>query len=412
MSNETALSTGLDTMAGMEAMAQHIAKSGMFGITNPSQAICLMMLCKSEGIDPILALRRYHLIEGKPSMRADAMAGEFEAHGGLILWHVRNDAAAAATFFSDRKKVDDKAIERAKARFTALDGEDWDAAAALAYPGEDTIIRTFADAVEKKLAMSWKKGENGAKGEWVIKHNWMQSKRQMLTARCVTEGVRLMAPGLIAGIYTPDELEDAKGATQHDAEEGDANAIRAMLAGYMERAENATPHERKRLYGLASDLKVKLQEMGEEAPADSQPDAGMTQVECHPIPPVETTEKPKSDPAPGQTEPRVIHAETEVMPKEPTGPAWESVRWPYGGASSKMLQKTMKELLLDTAQKQADIYAEHMRTKFLAAVEERQEKGESITENDVKLYAAVKEAVDHYQARREEIAGKTQLELK
>jgi hypothetical protein len=41
-----------------------------------------------------------------------------------------------------------------------------------------------------------------------MKHNWRQSPRQMLHARCLSEGVRAIAPGLIAGVYTEDEISD------------------------------------------------------------------------------------------------------------------------------------------------------------------------------------------------------------
>ena len=41
-----------------------------------------------------------------------------------------------------------------------------------------------------------------------MKRNWEQSPRQMLHARCLTEGVRAINPGLVAGVYTEDEIMD------------------------------------------------------------------------------------------------------------------------------------------------------------------------------------------------------------
>ena len=107
--------------------AKDVASSRMFGIDNPNQAVCLMMICQSEGIDPIMALRRYHLIEGRPSMRADAMQGEFMSRGGAIIWHVRTDDMVAATFFADKDEIDEDARTRAASRFDklwALDNEE------------------------------------------------------------------------------------------------------------------------------------------------------------------------------------------------------------------------------------------------------------------------------------------------
>lgn len=186
-------------MADMGTMAQAIAKSGMFGVKDDAQAMSLMLLCQAEGLHPVLALRRYHIIEGKPSMRADALQGEFE-QVGAILWHERTETECSATFFRDKRQVTNEAVKRAKVRYVAMKAGQ--SVAALSEMGELTIIRTIEDAIEKKVAMSWKDQK------WQIKHNWKQSPRQMLHARCLSEGVRAIAPGLIAGIYTEDEILD------------------------------------------------------------------------------------------------------------------------------------------------------------------------------------------------------------
>lgn len=183
----------------MNIMASAIAKSGMFGVRDEAQALSLMLLCQAEGLHPALAVRRYHIIDGKPSMRADALQGEFE-QAGAILWHERNENECSATFFRDKRQVTGEALRRARARYQSI--KTGGAITDFAAIGEMTIVRTFDDAVEKKLAMSWKDNK------WQMKHNWKQSPRQMLHARCLSEGVRAIAPGLVAGIYLEDEAFD------------------------------------------------------------------------------------------------------------------------------------------------------------------------------------------------------------
>lgn len=218
--NDTQLATQqpqlISTLDDMERVSKSIAVSGLFGITKPEQAITLMLICQAEGLNPVAALRRYHLIEGKPSMRADAMQGEFEAKGGAFIFHIRTDSIVAATAFVDKKSIDDKARARASQRFELLcklDAETNGTKQAalmveiskLSHEGEDTLVRSLADAVQKGIATSSKMNADGTP---VLKANWATSPRQMLTARVVTELIRLLNPGLIAGIYSEDETRD------------------------------------------------------------------------------------------------------------------------------------------------------------------------------------------------------------
>jgi len=247
-------------MAEMQSLAQDAAKSGMFGLQNPSQAICLMALCQAEGINPVLALRRYHLIEGKPSMRADAMLAEFAARGGGVIWHVRSDEIVAATFFIDAKKMDEKAIERARTRAAAMLENDHATVMENSYPGEETIVRTMEDADKKRTSMQWDKDTR----QFKKKHVWQANPRQMLTARVITEGVRLIAPGVVAGIYAPEEIEDSKESFLQDAGASpshDLESMRSILAQHEQNALDATTEpERKKYQGLAADMRQKIQE--------------------------------------------------------------------------------------------------------------------------------------------------------
>lgn len=276
----------------MEKASKYAAESGLFGITKPAQAMCLFMICQADGVNYIEALRRYHLVDNKPAMRADYMQGKFISSGGAIIFHARTDDVCAATLFADKSKLDDKARERAVARFeklwdldveedaskrTALIGE----IAKLSREGEETIIRTFEDAQAKGLTTSWKKDDKGEYKE-KEKTNWKQSPRQMLTARVITEGVRLIAPGLIAGVYTPDEVEDIINSEKREREEfvqtalkapdpRDREAIQRMIDQYVEDAKTAKPTEKSRLLGLASELRVKLADLDDEIPGIARP---------------------------------------------------------------------------------------------------------------------------------------------
>jgi len=147
----------------MMQTAQVVASSKLFpGVATPEQAMTLMMLCRSEGIDPVQALRRYHIIQGRVTMRADAMQAEFQRQGGRIEWKQRDDSAAEAIFSHS-------------AGGTITVRWDMDRAKVAGLAGKDT---------------------------------WRSYARQMLHARCVSEGVRAILPGVVMGVYTPEEVGD------------------------------------------------------------------------------------------------------------------------------------------------------------------------------------------------------------
>lgn len=267
--------TQLSSWEDMERMAKNVADSKMFGISNAAQAMCLFSICQAEGLNPIMALRRYHLIEGRPSMRADAMLAEFIKAGGGVLWHVRTDDLVAATWFAKASGIDDEAKARGSKRFDLL----WKLAfedepskksvllnelSILARDGEETILRSYSDCESKGLTTD-KNGDT--------KSNWKSSPRQMLTARNLTEGIRIVSPGLITGIYESDEVQQiiqqetrqpdwSHIGKQERLELSDRAAIEKMIEQHLKEAISTPNKARKsELYGLVSDLREKLAAM-------------------------------------------------------------------------------------------------------------------------------------------------------
>lgn len=160
------------TLAEMEVMAQALAASRLFGeIATAERALALMLLCDAEGLHPVQAMKRYHIIEGRPSMRADAMQAEFQARGGRLKVH-QADANVAHASFSHPVLMPD-AIE---------------------------IRVTYEDCKAAGITV----------GKYGEKDNWKKFRADMLWARMITRGIRRVYPGIVAGIYAPEELEDAR----------------------------------------------------------------------------------------------------------------------------------------------------------------------------------------------------------
>lgn len=152
----------LIALSDMERMAAAAAQSRMFGFKNKDEALAIMLLCQAEGLHPGIAMRDYHVIQGRPTLKADAMLARFQQAGGSVKWITLTDEAVSG-------------------EFTHPQG------------GSATITWTIEAA--KKIGLTGK-------------DSWAKYPRAMLRARVVSEGVRTVYPGAVVGVYTPEEAQD------------------------------------------------------------------------------------------------------------------------------------------------------------------------------------------------------------
>ena len=75
-------------------------KSQIMGINTPGDGAVLALTCMCDGITPLEFAKTYHIINGRPSMRADMMSAKFRGAGGKVSWINLGDEGklAEATF--------------------------------------------------------------------------------------------------------------------------------------------------------------------------------------------------------------------------------------------------------------------------------------------------------------------------
>ena len=154
--------TALVPVDQIERMALAVAKSGLFGVKTPDQAMALMLVAQAEGMHPAIAARDYHVINGRPTLRADAMLARFQQAGGKVEWGEYTDQRVVGTFSHPQG-------------------------------GSVRIEWTTKMAQDAGLTRN---------------PTWKSYPRQMLRARCISEGIRTIYPGVAIGTYTPEEAED------------------------------------------------------------------------------------------------------------------------------------------------------------------------------------------------------------
>lgn len=158
----------------LAVLGKTFEQSGMFGCTQEGQGIVLAMTCMSEKISPLKFIQTYHIIEGRPSMRADAMLAKFVERGGKF-------------------KVIEKSEKRAAIQLI-----------------KDANDQTFSMTIDQAMAEPFPWAIDKKTGEQKLKKNWSSPWMQkcMLWSRVVSDAVRTIDPGVNMGVYTPEEVQD------------------------------------------------------------------------------------------------------------------------------------------------------------------------------------------------------------
>jgi len=158
------MSTNIIPYSDQEKMATAIAKSGLFGLRDQVQVLALMAVAQAEGRHPATVAKDYHIIQGRPALKADAMLARFQMAGGTVQW----------------------------AKYT-----------------DDIVTGVFSHPQGGSLEVSWTLAQAKSIG-LASKDNWRLYPRAMLRARVISEGIRSVYPAVLVGEYTPEEVTDFK----------------------------------------------------------------------------------------------------------------------------------------------------------------------------------------------------------
>lgn len=155
----------------LQAMGNTLAKSGLFGIKSPDQAIALMLVAQAEQQHPATIAQDYDIIQGRAARKTHSVLARFQQSGGRVEWHSLTDTKADATFSHPQ--------------------------------GVARIEWTIEQARKAGLAG---------------KDNWKNYPRAMLRARCIAEGVRAAYPAAIGGMLVSEEARDVYAAPMQQSQ--------------------------------------------------------------------------------------------------------------------------------------------------------------------------------------------------
>lgn len=153
-----------DPMAAATQLGEWICRSGMFGADRPEQGNLLALQCIVERKPPLELAKHYHVIQGRLSLRADAMLALYRERGGKVVWKQFDAAGARAQWIYDGNDIE------------------------LAYTADDARAAGFLPA----------RGGSG----------WAKFPAEMMRARLISKAVRMLCPEVVTGTYTPEEIAD------------------------------------------------------------------------------------------------------------------------------------------------------------------------------------------------------------
>lgn len=147
----------------IQQMAGAVVASQLFGgIKTKEQAFTLMLLCQAKGLHPIEAMERYHLIQGRPALKAETIIAEFQKAGGIVNWDEYSDERVTGTFSHSAGGSLTNTWDMARAQKAGLAGKD----------------------------------------------NWKNYTAAMLASRCATEAIRRVYPGCLQGMHSVEEVQE------------------------------------------------------------------------------------------------------------------------------------------------------------------------------------------------------------
>lgn len=179
MKNELITSNNFTTNDLIE-ISKRVSASGLLGKYNENQIFTLMMLSYKDGTNPVQASMDYHIIQGKPALSSQATLSRFQKAGGKIKYIKRSDTECIIEFSHDQA-------------------------------GSLTV--------EWNLERARKAGLN------INRESWQKYPRQMLSARCLAEGVRALYPACLDGLYLVEEVQDFDKSFEKTDKKSSVNVI-------------------------------------------------------------------------------------------------------------------------------------------------------------------------------------------
>ena len=172
----------VNSVQDLQTLGTVLAQSNLFGKRNPAEGLAIVAMCQQKRISWLDFMQNFHMIQGVVAKKTDAIIADFHRAGGTHRLLARTADKAEAYF------------EMGDCDYTSTITWQECLAEPFVYVGKEGDV----------LAML----QRGQPPPLKAKYSTPRARMQMLWARCVSDGVRVVAPECVQGIYTPEETAD------------------------------------------------------------------------------------------------------------------------------------------------------------------------------------------------------------
>jgi hypothetical protein len=174
----------ISSMNDIVLIGDLLSKTKIMGEINPAEGFIIAAICYQHDIAYDDFAETYNVMHGRLSKKADAILVDLKALGGSYQIIERTAAMAKAVFSYNGQS------RESTVKFEDLKSEPF------IYNGKESDVAKLINA--------------GQSNKLIIKSKYStdRSRMQMLWARCISDGVRVVCPAACKGIYTPEETSD------------------------------------------------------------------------------------------------------------------------------------------------------------------------------------------------------------
>jgi hypothetical protein len=158
------------------------------------QAFAVAQYGKDLGMKPMQAFHQIYSIQGRLALSSKAL--------GALMW---------------RNGISMKTIKDGELVVRGVDGNG------VEIKDRVTTIEFYRGNVTETTNFYW---SDAVKAGWTTKDNWVKMPKHMLYARCLALGANRIAPDMLLGLYTVEEMVDVTNASNVSiTEDGDVKII-------------------------------------------------------------------------------------------------------------------------------------------------------------------------------------------